>query len=862
MEEMSMRWIVPFLTSVTLLAVPEVYAKKPSQKQIADCQAQDPAVALKACSEIIDNPATKLEKDLWAYYNRGRAYRELKDYAKSLADFTLCIKQGEKGIKVPYRMSEVLLERGRTYAISGDMQKAEIDFGKAVEEDRTNPEALRLHGFVLNQLNRFEEAEKDLRWASMIADTNDMVLREFANALSGLGKYDEAAEAYSKALTLKPASLTLGNRAFNYFMMGSTALAMADIEAYLTQEPNNVWGHQFRGRLHALLGDFDKAQADITLVLNANADDAYGNYVQGLIHDNAGRPQEAKAFYLKAIHLDTNAVEAFIGLGHIALDDGNAKDAQDWFKKARATVTNSKYGLSQHEIAKAGEERAVAVIEKPKRLLDSCEAKDAKTSLPDCTEFLTLNAPPANQLRARKARLAVVEKPEMMLEDANALLAANPNDMAALFSRGKAHVQSGTELDKAIADFGRILAADARNLDALNQRALAYYQQDRGDLVMADVNAMLTIDPAYHSALWYGMNISRRMKNLKQAESFASRLVVAEADDAIAWTLRAEIRQELGDFKGAIDDASRAIAISPGFRTPYGARGKAYLALGDDIHAAADLGHATEGNHPDAALLADRAQAFLRMKVYGYAISEAEKALAADPAVPGAKRTLAVALVENGDYGKALAVADDVLKGDAKDESMHAARVRAGLGMENWDRALSDAADGLKQVPQSATLHALRASAHRAKKMHAEALADIEAALKLKAGDPAFHAGHAVILDGLNRPADALAAVDAAMKAGATDANLMALKAKQQIALGKPADALETLEAGLKQAPESVRFLKLMGDVYAAIGSKDLALQHYAKALDARTRDAEDGAWQQEAKAARAKLIMAMSGEQ
>ncbi|NJM29895.1 MAG: hypothetical protein HC855_07140 [Rhizobiales bacterium] len=84
---------------------------------------------------------------------------------------------------------------------------------------------------------------------------------------------------------------------------------------------------------------------------------------------------------------------------------------------------------------------------------------------------------------------------------------------------------------------------------------------------------------------------------------------------------------------------------------------------------------------------------------------------------------------------------------------------------------------------------------------------------------------------------------------------MLAVKGQALAAEGKASLALEAYEAALKIDPRYLRVLKLTGDLYASIETSDLALQFYAKALDAVPQDDIEARLQAEAREARSALI-------
>ena len=87
---------------------------------------------------------------------------------------------------------------------------------------------------------------------------------------------------------------------------------------------------------------------------------------------------------------------------------------------------------------------------------------------------------------------------------------------------------------------------------------------------------------------------------------------------------------------------------------------------------------------------------------------------------------------------------------------------------------------------------------------------------------------------------------------------MMTLRGEALLAKGDKAKALEALEKAIKLDNANILALKLTGDIYAALGTVDMAMQYYGKAIEAPAT-AKDASLVEDAKAARGKLIDTLS---
>jgi tetratricopeptide (TPR) repeat protein len=145
---------------------------------------------------------------------------------------------------------------------------------------------------------------------------------------------------------------------------------------------------------------------------------------------------------------------------------------------------------------------------------------------------------------------------------------------------------------------------------------------------------------------------------------------------------------------------------------------------------------------------------------------------------------------------------------------------KALMALGKNDAGLAELAKALKRVPQDAGLAGLVVRSYLAK----------------------------------GKADDALAVLGGQQDSSA----IFALRGEALLMKGEHAKALEALEAAVKSDATNLRALKLTGDLYAVIGSNDMALQYYGRAATAPAVG-DDAKFAEDAKAARATLIDAMA---
>jgi tetratricopeptide (TPR) repeat protein len=92
-----------------------------------------------------------------AYYNRGLAYADKKQYDKAIEDYN-------RAIELDPQYASAYRSRGSAYRIKKDYNEAVTDYDKAIE---LNPSASVYNGrgFTFLEWGKYTEAEKDIRKA-------------------------------------------------------------------------------------------------------------------------------------------------------------------------------------------------------------------------------------------------------------------------------------------------------------------------------------------------------------------------------------------------------------------------------------------------------------------------------------------------------------------------------------------------------------------------------------------------------------------------------------------------------------------------------------------------------------------------
>ncbi|MEP6826851.1 MAG: tetratricopeptide repeat protein, partial [Aestuariivirga sp.] len=844
-------------TRISILALSTLLLATPafptaSKKSIADCAAKDPATIVKGCTALFNETKGIPRGQAVALYNRGLAYNRLGQVDQAFADFNNAVallKGHEEGDqKLSYN---VFLERGRSYFSQKKYDEAAKDFEFASNLNRTDPKAVVNWAFALNELEDFEGADKQLFWAHALLPEDSTVLSLYGIVSFYLGRYDRASSYIEEALKFSPGMpYALNNRALMSFWKNDFSSALTDLDTVIAANPKDAWAHSLRARIHATQNDLVAARQDVDAALAASPQLARAHFTNGMVLAAENKADDAQAEFDKSYALDNTLTEALIESGKLAQSRKDFKSALAWYDKTIAAPTKTDQDKVRHDKTAAARTALQEQIDRPAKLSKLCLDKDGSNSLTACEEALANTTDKAERIPLLLAKLYV--KPELAV--ANEILTLQPDNVLGLIQRGKIYqFASLQDLDKSLADFNAALAIDPKNSDALLGRSRTYGLRHETEKALADLDARIALEPTNSSLYFDKAFFLRDANDYKALLAVMEKLTNLAPDNHHTWRMMADAKLQLGDVSGAEETLQKAIAIRPDDKQVLGVQAGIALAKGDAISAIVFATKAIDLSFPPrmnmgAQLI--RAKAYLQSGHPAGALQDSEQVLMLSPLNGEAHAVHASALLGVGDAAKALAESSQILQHDDKNVNIILVQATAHLQLNHIQEALDAASAGLAIAPEDARLLLVHGKANLALGQKEAALADFDKVSKLSPKDGTVALLRAQSHFDAGQFDDTLAALD-----GQTDSSpILTLKAEALLAKGDKAKALEALEGAVKLDAKNIRALRLTGDLYAALGTNDLAMQFYSKAIDAPAM-ATDTSNVEAAKAARAKLI-------
>jgi lipoprotein NlpI len=212
------------------------------------CSARKGAVAVAACTRLIESRQAKGDALYLHHNNRGGAYQSIgtsSDHYRAIDDFTAAI---HLDAKLPF----AFINRGISWAMVGAHDRAIDDFAQALRIDPRNARAYNNRG----------------------------------GAYRDRGEFDRAMADFNKAIALDPKLAdALFNRGTVFLQKEDYNRAIGDYTAVIRQSPRDILALAVRGRAWSGKDDLARAKADYEAALAVPAEDERSRAVQEAVRE-------------------------------------------------------------------------------------------------------------------------------------------------------------------------------------------------------------------------------------------------------------------------------------------------------------------------------------------------------------------------------------------------------------------------------------------------------------------------------------------------------------------------------------------------------------------------------------------------
>ncbi len=174
-----------------------------------------PAVAIRACTTLIESGVDTGTRLAFDYMTRGNKYDDNGMPEQALRDY-------EQALRLAPGEAQIYRNRGVTYRGMRDYTRAADDFSQAIRLKPDYAAAYINRGAALERLGQYDQAVLDYAQAITLAPDDADGHFRLASCHLVTGRYDAAIQSYTRALALTP------NDSDSYYFRGLAKLKNGD----------------------------------------------------------------------------------------------------------------------------------------------------------------------------------------------------------------------------------------------------------------------------------------------------------------------------------------------------------------------------------------------------------------------------------------------------------------------------------------------------------------------------------------------------------------------------------------------------------------------------------------------------------
>ena len=192
-------------------------------------------------------------------------------------------------------------QRGWTYHMRGDDERAMVEVEKALSLDPSDGEALLTRGTLYYLVGDYRSALTDLNRAVLLRPRAASAWNNRGASLLGLERIDEAIPDFDRAIALNPSyAQAYLNRALAFGVKREFARVIADLDRAIPLDPANAQAYLWRGAAKTETGDATGGIRDYDVALRLSPGFGEARLARALALERLGRRGEALDEALRA----------------------------------------------------------------------------------------------------------------------------------------------------------------------------------------------------------------------------------------------------------------------------------------------------------------------------------------------------------------------------------------------------------------------------------------------------------------------------------------------------------------------------------------------------------------------------------
>ncbi len=452
------------------------------------------------------------------YYERGMAYKEMKDCFRAIDSFRSSLGHSWKHIPALIEMAHCLIivdqidrasrivervlktrpESGRPYVLrgmiyekQGALSRARDEYTRALNYDTHSTMALELRSKALLKAGQPRAALADINSLARLARHDPDVFVTRARIHLKLKEYADALADYKTAAKLaRDDDRIVKEKAQVFFKMDQPQKALEVLSLFTDKRGKDAAISVLQARAHILLKNYSKAERMLRHVPAGDPSHASALLYRGVALSRRGKFDQALFYLNRAIELQPRLVEAFKERSRTFTELGDPTRA--------AADLSAAAGLDPSD----GEIFALRGSTFARRMLYDAAIADFSRAL-QCL--------PGDPRILYDRAAALIHKDELAsaLKDLDQILERSRQAARALSLRGMIQFRQGAD-SKAGMDFDQAVKADPTDPLVWNNRGYFLYKTGKFKHAMQDLNRALDLDPKYEKARYNLSLVLRR----------------------------------------------------------------------------------------------------------------------------------------------------------------------------------------------------------------------------------------------------------------------------------------------------------------------------------------------------------------
>lgn len=224
-------------------------------------------------AKLFDEAANLNSNNANAWYGRGTAYNELKQYEQAISDF-------DKAISLDSDFHYAYNNRGLVYMNLNQNERAILDFDAAISINPKYFIAYNNRGLAYLNLRQHDRAIADFDAAISINPNYSLAYNNRGLAYDNLKQFERALLDFNEAISINPNYFeAYNNRGLEYLNLNQHDRAIADLNKAIELNPKYFFAYNNRGWVYYCMKNYEQALSnfDAAIAINPNYSTAKNN---------------------------------------------------------------------------------------------------------------------------------------------------------------------------------------------------------------------------------------------------------------------------------------------------------------------------------------------------------------------------------------------------------------------------------------------------------------------------------------------------------------------------------------------------------------------------------------------------------